>query len=117
MPKHFIFDKLSDKKNRLKIALQVSKLGFSPIVMPLSFSVTSESSSILLKKLRAFRERNVYRAGWGKIWEGGGRVGCALGPLTGVIAQGWDYLALIFSLLVSRSRKTQGRAYERPGQN
>ena len=30
MPKHFIFDKLSDKKNRLKIALQVSKLGFSP---------------------------------------------------------------------------------------
>ena len=34
MPKHFIFDKLSDKKNRLKIALQVSKLGFSPIVMP-----------------------------------------------------------------------------------
>ena len=80
-------------------------------------SVTSESSSILLKRLRAFRERNVYRAGWGKIWEGGGRVGCALGPLTGVIAQGWDYLALIFSLLVSRSQKTQGRAYERPGQN
>ena len=34
MPKHFIFDKLSDKKNRLKIVLQVSKLGFSPIVMP-----------------------------------------------------------------------------------
>ena len=34
MPKHFIFDKLQ-KKNRLKIALQVSKLGFSPIVMPL----------------------------------------------------------------------------------
>ena len=35
MLKHFIFDKLSDKKkNRLKIALQVSKLGFSPIVMP-----------------------------------------------------------------------------------
>ena len=30
----FIFDKLSDKKNRLKIALQVTKLGFSPIVMP-----------------------------------------------------------------------------------
>ena len=29
MLKHFIFDKLSDKKNRLKIALQVSKLGFS----------------------------------------------------------------------------------------
>ena len=27
MPKHFIFDKLS---GRLKIALQVSKLGFSP---------------------------------------------------------------------------------------
>ena len=27
MPKHFIFDKLSDKKHRLKIALQVSKLG------------------------------------------------------------------------------------------
>ena len=34
MPKHFIFDKLSDKKKRLKIALQVSKFGFSPIVMP-----------------------------------------------------------------------------------
>ena len=35
MLKHFIFDKLSDKKkNRLKVALQVSKLGFSPIVMP-----------------------------------------------------------------------------------
>ena len=34
MPQNFIFDKLSDKKNRLKIALQVSKLGFSPIVMP-----------------------------------------------------------------------------------
>ena len=34
MPKYFIFDKLSDKQNRLKIALQVSKLGFSPIVMP-----------------------------------------------------------------------------------
>ena len=32
--KKFIFDKLSDNKNRLKIALQVSKLGFSPIVMP-----------------------------------------------------------------------------------
>ena len=32
MLKHFIFDKLSDKKNRLKIALQVSKLGFSPTV-------------------------------------------------------------------------------------
>ena len=31
MLKHFIFDKLSDKKNRLKIALQVSKLGFSPL--------------------------------------------------------------------------------------
>ena len=31
MPKHFVFDKLSDKKNRLKIALQVSKLGFSPL--------------------------------------------------------------------------------------
>ena len=30
----YIFDKLSDKINRLKIALQVSKLGFSPIVMP-----------------------------------------------------------------------------------
>ena len=29
MSKHFIFDKLSDKENRLKIALQVSKLGFS----------------------------------------------------------------------------------------
>ena len=27
------FDKLSDKKNRLRIDLQVSKLGFSPIVM------------------------------------------------------------------------------------
>ena len=26
---NFIFDKLSDKKNRLKIALQVSKLGFT----------------------------------------------------------------------------------------
>ena len=85
---------------------------------------------------------------------GGGGVGCALGPLAGVFAQGWDYLAfffagfsvpknpvgcgchtrapkpisvscvsrgaearMIFSLLVSRSRKTQGRAYERPGQN
>ena len=85
----------------------------------ISFSVTSESSSILLKRLRALRERNVYRGGWEEIWEGGGRVGCALGPLTGVIAQGWDYLALFFSLLVSRSRKTQGRAYERPdpGQN
>ena len=34
MPKHFIFDKLLDKKNRSKIALQVSNLGFSPIVMP-----------------------------------------------------------------------------------
>ena len=34
MLKHSIFDKLSDKKNRLKIALQVSKLGFSPIVKP-----------------------------------------------------------------------------------
>ena len=34
MSKHFIFDKFSDKENRLKIALQVSKLGFSPIVMP-----------------------------------------------------------------------------------
>ena len=32
MPIHFIFDKLSDKTHRLKIALQVSKLGFSPIV-------------------------------------------------------------------------------------
>ena len=32
--KTFLFDKLSHKKNRLKIALQVSKLGFSPIVMP-----------------------------------------------------------------------------------
>ena len=62
----------------------------------LRFSVTSESSLILLKRLRAFRERNVYCGGWEEIWEGGGRVGCALGPLTGVIAQGWDYLALIF---------------------
>ena len=60
----------------------------------LSFSVISESSSILLKRLRAFRERNVYRAGWGKIWEGGGRVGCALGPLTGVIAQGLGLLGI-----------------------
>ena len=34
VPKHFIFDKFSHKKNRLKIALQVSKLGFSPVVMP-----------------------------------------------------------------------------------
>ena len=34
MSKHCIFDKLSDKENRLKIALQVSKLSFSPIVMP-----------------------------------------------------------------------------------
>ena len=34
MPKPFIFDKLSNKKNRLKIALQVPKLGFRPIVMP-----------------------------------------------------------------------------------
>ena len=46
---------------------------------------------------------------------GGGRVGCALGPLTGVFAQGWDYLALIFSLLVSRSRKTQSVAAVTPG--
>ena len=38
MQKHFIFDKLSDKKNRLKIALQVSKLAFSPIVMPMKIS-------------------------------------------------------------------------------
>ena len=31
MLKRFIFDKLSDKKkNRLKIALKVSKLGFKP---------------------------------------------------------------------------------------
>ena len=29
MSEHFIFDKLSDKENRLKIALQVSKIGFS----------------------------------------------------------------------------------------
>ena len=34
MSKHYIFDKLSDKENRLKVALQVTKLGFSPIVMP-----------------------------------------------------------------------------------
>ena len=34
MLQNFIFDKLSDKKNRLKIAIQVLKLGFSPIVMP-----------------------------------------------------------------------------------
>ena len=34
MSKHFIFDKILDKENRLKIALQISKLGFSPIVMP-----------------------------------------------------------------------------------
>ena len=59
----------------------------------------------------------MYCGGWEEVWEGGGRVGCALGPLTGVIARGWDYLAFVFSLLVSRSRKTQGRAYERPGQN
>ena len=32
-PKHFTFDKLSDK-NRLKVAFQVSKFAFSPIVMP-----------------------------------------------------------------------------------
>ena len=30
-----VFDKLSDKENRLKIALQVSKLASSPIVMSL----------------------------------------------------------------------------------
>ena len=32
--KHFVFNKLSNKKNRLKIALQVSNLASSPIVMP-----------------------------------------------------------------------------------
>ena len=41
----------------------------------------------------------MYCGGWEEVWEGGGRVGCALGPLTGVIARGWDYLALVFSLL------------------
>ena len=40
MPKHYNFDKLSDKKIRLKIALQVSKLGFSPIVMQNIFAKT-----------------------------------------------------------------------------
>ena len=34
LPKHFIFNNLSDIKNRLKIALQFSKSGFSPKVMP-----------------------------------------------------------------------------------
>ena len=48
----------------------------------------------MLKRLRAFKKRNVCRGGWEEIWEGGGRVGCALVPLTGVIALGWDYLAL-----------------------
>ena len=50
MPKHYqyIFDKLSDKKNRLKIALQVSKLGFSPIVMPYSTSRRSSRTSLFL---------------------------------------------------------------------
>ena len=33
VPKHYFYENISDKKNRLKIALQVSKLGFSPIVM------------------------------------------------------------------------------------
>ena len=32
-PKHFLFDRFSDKENRLKIALRVSKWSFSPIVM------------------------------------------------------------------------------------
>ena len=32
--KNFIFDKLSEEKNCLKIALQVSKLGVNPIVGP-----------------------------------------------------------------------------------
>ena len=36
----------------------------------------------MLKRLRAFKERNVYCGGWEESWEGGGRVGCALGPLT-----------------------------------
>ena len=34
VPKHFVFNRLSNKRNRLKIALQVSKLASSPIVMP-----------------------------------------------------------------------------------
>ena len=38
----------------------------------------------------------MYCGGWEEVWEGGGRVGCALGPLTGVIARGWDYLAFVF---------------------
>ena len=36
VPKIFIFDQLSDKKKRLKMALHVSKLAFSPIVLVMS---------------------------------------------------------------------------------
>ena len=50
--KHFIFDKLSDKKNRLKVALQVSKLGFSPIVMPpTSFATVLSSFGVIFAVL------------------------------------------------------------------
>ena len=45
--KHFIFDKLSDKKkNLLKIALQVSKIAFSPMVIA--------SSDLIIVQLRIF---------------------------------------------------------------
>ena len=39
MLKHFIFDKLSDTKNSLKIVVQVSKLRFSPIVKARDFAL------------------------------------------------------------------------------
>ena len=74
MPKHFIFDKLSDKKNRLKIALQVSKLGSSPIVMPgkrtqkSEFWPLTENNHTSEKKIRVRRwhQEQFFLKIWGK---------------------------------------------------
>ena len=48
--KHFIFDILSGKKeNRLKIALQVSKLSFSPVVMLQIYHAATEKCWFLTR--------------------------------------------------------------------